>query len=222
MAEVSKKIGILLAFLIVAMFAQAQSITTDSIIEIPKKDTLTFTINKTDSIPNSFTAGSIDSTLSKNKKEKKHSAAKAVWMSAVLPGLGQAYNKKYWKIPIVYAGFAGIGYAVYYTGRNFYGARNAYRLQVDGNPATVGSYNGDTQSETLITYRNYYKRYLDISAICLALWYGLNLVDAAVDGHLFHYDMTDKLSLHIEPDIQFNTTFLAPQTSIGLKFSLRM
>jgi len=199
---------------------QAQTISVDSTTEITKTDTVFIPVLGTDSLPKSFTAASIDTT--QPTKKKKHSAARAVWMSAVLPGLGQAYNKKYWKIPIVYAGFAGLGYAVYYTANNFYGARNAYRLQVDGNPATIGSYNGITASETLITYRDYYKRFLDISAICLVLWYGLNLVDAAVDGHLFHYDMSDKLSFQVEPVIQFNTALTASQTSFGLRFSVKM
>jgi hypothetical protein len=75
-------------------------------------------------------------------KKYRHNPLYAALFSMALPGFGQAYNRKYWKIPIVYAGFAGLGYAIYHTGSNFYGYRNAYRLQVDGNPNTYGSYQG--------------------------------------------------------------------------------
>lgn len=130
---------------------------------------------------------------------KKHSAKRAVFFSAVLPGLGQAYNKKYWKIPIVYAGFAGISYAVYYTATNYKNARDAYRLQADGDPNTIGSFQGTSNEATLKEYRDYHKRNLTISGFCLGLWYCLNLIDAAVDAHLFDFNMSDKLTMHVQP-----------------------
>ncbi len=133
------------------------------------------------------------------KKAKRHSPTKAALFSAVLPGLGQGYNKKYWKIPIVYAGFGGLGYALYYTATEFKGYRNAYRLQVDLDPASYGSYRGVDDEATLKSYRDYYKRYLDISAICTAVWYTLNIVDAAVDAHLFEWNMKDDLNVSWRP-----------------------
>lgn len=138
----------------------------------------------------------IDTTA---KNMKRHSPTKAAIFSAVLPGLGQGYNKKYWKIPIVYAGFAGLGYAVYYTTTEFKGYRNAYRLQVDENPATLGEYRGIDDAATLKSYRDYFKRNLDISAICMAVWYTLNIVDAAVDAHLFEWNMKDDLNVSWHP-----------------------
>ncbi|MCW5907035.1 MAG: hypothetical protein KIS94_04195 [Chitinophagales bacterium] len=138
------------------------------------------------------------------KKPKRHSPTKAAVFSAVLPGLGQGYNKKYWKIPIVYAGFAGLGYAVYYTATEFKGYRNAYRLQVDKDPATLGEYRGIDDAATLKSYRDYFKRNLDISAICMAVWYTLNIVDATVDAHLFEWNMKDDLN------ISWNPVFLNP------------
>ena len=130
---------------------------------------------------------------------KKHSAKRAVFFSAVLPGLGQAYNKKYWKIPIVYAGFAGLSYAVFYTATNYKNARDAYRLQADDDPNTIGSFQGTTNEATLKEYRDYHKRNLTISGFCLGLWYCLNLIDAAVDAHLFDFNMSDKLTMHVQP-----------------------
>lgn len=130
-------------------------------------------------------------------KVKTHKAKKAVWLSAVLPGLGQAYNKKYWKIPIIYAGFGGLSYAVYYTATNFEQARAAYRAVLRG--STTASYQGYTSAEDIKYFRDQYKNYLNISALVMVVWYGLNLIDAAVDGHLYSYNMDDKLSLNFDP-----------------------
>ncbi|MFN8278142.1 MAG: DUF5683 domain-containing protein [Chitinophagales bacterium] len=155
------------------------------------------------------------------RKLKRHSAGRAAWMSAVLPGLGQAYNRKYWKIPIVYGGFAGLGYAVYYTASNFTAARNAYRDAVDGNPATQRTYRGISSSAELKAYRDYYNRYLNIASIFTAVWYALNIVDAAVDGHLFHYNMNDKLSMELQPQAPAavaNTNVAS--TTFGLQLTL--
>lgn len=153
---------------------------------------------------------------------KKHKPRTAVWLSAVLPGLGQAYNKKYWKIPIVYAGFGGLSYAVYYTATNYQQARKAYRLQVDNDPLTKGEYQGYSDPETLKAQRDFHKRNLTISGICMAVWYSLNLIDAAVDAHLFDFNMSDDLALHWEPTI-VNPYPLQPiAMSYGLKLNLRL
>lgn len=153
---------------------------------------------------------------------KKHKPRTAVWLSAILPGLGQAYNKKYWKIPIVYAGFGGLSYAVYYTATNYQQARKAYRLQVDDDPFTKGEYKGYSDPETLKAQRDFHKRNLTISGICMAVWYSLNLIDAAVDAHLFDFNMSDDLALHWEPTM-VNPYPLQPMAmSYGLKLNLRL
>ena len=150
-------------------------------------------------------------------KVKKHSVKRAVWFSAVLPGLGQAYNRKYWKIPIIYAGFAGLGYAIYYTATNYNEARTAYRAAVRQQP---GSYNGYTDAATIKAYRDYFQGYLNIASICTFIWYGLNLVDAAVDAHLFHYNMDDKLSLDIDPSFHIHNDIGLNQSCLGLSFRI--
>jgi hypothetical protein len=159
---------------------------------------------------------------SKSHKARKHSALKAVWMSAVLPGLGQGYNRKYWKIPVIYAGFGGLGYALYYYGHNFYAARAAYRLQVDEDPNTTGIF--ENSSDPALTKRklDFYKSWTTNFALITVLWYALNLVDAAVDGHLYHYNMDDKISLHIEPTIMPSAYggLGYAQSSIGVKLTV--
>ncbi len=154
------------------------------------------------------------------KKAKRHSPLLAAVFSAALPGLGQGYNKKYWKIPIVYAGFGGLGYALYYTAHNFTVYRAAYRIQVDGDPDTQASVGGISDEATLKSYRDYYKRYLDISAICTAAWYALNIVDAAVDAHLFEWNMKDDLNVSWHPTVITMQGPNYPRAAAGLSIRL--
>lgn len=135
-------------------------------------------------------------------KAKKHSPHKASVYSAVLPGLGQMYNRKYWKVPIVYA---GAGALTYFGIIN----RNEYRLARE---AFVYLSNGDTyptdnkyikyQPTDIISIRDYYRRNMEVSFLLLGLWYGLNIVDAAVDAHFFYYDISEDLVLQIKPQMQ--------------------
>ncbi len=159
-------------------------------------------------------------SLTKKKLlDKRHSPKKAIWMSAALPGLGQGYNKRWWKIPVIYAGFAGLGYGLYHFGTDYNGYRKAYRITVDLDSTTVGSYKGISGAAELKSYRDYNKRNLDIMSVITAVWYVLNIVDAAVDAHLFHWNVDDKLALDIQPMI--------PQMSgrgvagLNLQFSFR-
>lgn len=146
-------------------------------------------------------------TSSKTWQRKRHSPLKAALFSLAVPGLGQAYNKRYWKIPIVYAGFGGLSYAVYHTASNFHGYRRAYRAQVADPPDLTASYKGVSNRDALKSYRDYYKRYLDISIICISLWHVLNIVDATVDAHLFEWNMRDDLSVSWQPAL------IAPPTN---------
>ena len=174
---------------------KAVEVKTDSSQQTLRTDTLHPVVAEPDT-------QKIDSTdILKEQRAKLHSPKKAVFLSAVLPGLGQAYNKKYWKIPIIYAGFGGLGYALYYTSTNFQGYRNAYRQQEATTPNRFASYNGVSDAATLKAYRDYFKKYLDISAIGVGVWYLLNLVDAAVDAHLMNWNMKDDLSVSWHPTV---------------------
>jgi hypothetical protein len=154
-------------------------------------------------------------TTVKLVKKYKHSPLKAGLFSAIIPGLGQAYNKKYWKIPIVYAGFGGLGFAMYYTATNFHGFRAAYRQQVALVPDPYASYQGVTDAATLKVYRDYYKKYVDISAIGLTVWYMLTIIDATVDAHLMDWNMKDDLSVSWHPVITPGTDWTTASLSIS-------
>ncbi len=149
-------------------------------------------------------------------EQKRHNPKKATIYSAVLPGLGQAYNKKYWKIPIVYVGIGTIYYFAHTNGESYRNYRDAFdyksgtNTNVDDEIINIANkYSG----ENLISLRDYYRRNMELSWIIMALWYGVNIIDACVDAHFFEYDIGDNLTLKVEPTIQSNYAYLG--TGIG-------
>lgn len=145
--------------------------------------------------------GLLDAYLSAHIRNdiKTHSPIKAAYYSAILPGLGQAYNKKYWKIPLVYAGFAATGYFMYVNGKGMQLYTKEYLVRTrpgygDANPDLV-LYSDDT----LLKIRGLYKRYYEISIIAASLWYLLNILDATTDAYLHDFDISDDLSWHVQP-----------------------
>jgi hypothetical protein len=133
----------------------------------------------------------------KNRKAIYGNARKATIMSAILPGLGQAYNRKWWKVPIVYAGLGGFGYLFYYNQSRFSYYSKNLRAEYDENPETINEtdYNGDQ----LLILKNDHRKYRDLGVIGLAAIYAFNIIDANVDAHLKTFDVSDDLSLKIRP-----------------------
>ena len=175
---------------------------------------------------------------SKNKQRKRktlrpnHSPQKATIMSACLPGLGQIYNGKWWKTPIIYGGFGALGY---FEATNIIKYKRyllAYRCST-GNlkegeiPTEEALELAETySSDQLQTYKDKYLRNVEIFSLVLAVWYGLNIVDACVDGHLYYYDVSEDLSISIEPYFPRNETLMPinigyTQLGITLKFNLK-
>lgn len=143
---------------------------------------------------------------------EEHSPKAAAISSAILPGLGQAYNKKYWKIPIVYAGLATAGYFIYYNYTIYNNFRTAYILQTDGDSTTnLSSFDvwyitgkqtinlSGYESSALQTVQNQYRNYTDLSVIIAAGIYALNILDAVVDAHFYNFDVSDNLSFNVKP-----------------------
>lgn len=145
-----------------------------------------------------------------------HSPSKAVLYSAILPGAGQAYNKKYWKIPIIYAGIGVLVYAIDFNQRNYSTFKDAYILRTDGDTSTTDKYPRYTD-DNLRTLFQYYRRNRDLSYILISTLYVLNILDAYVDAELFYFDVSDKLSLRSTPFIMHS---LAGDKIGGLSFTL--
>jgi hypothetical protein len=160
----------------------------------------------------------------------EHSPKVAGIASAIIPGLGQAYNKKYWKIPIVYAGIATAGYFIYYNYTIYSNFKKAYESRIDLDStsslesfdvwyitSTQPVYLAGFETSGLQTVQNSYRGYLDLSVIVAAGVYALNIVDAVVDAHLYDFDVGDDLSLNIRP---FLTPGIHGKGSQGITLTL--
>lgn len=147
--------------------------------------------------------------------EELHSPKKATIYSAILPGLGQVYNKKYWKIPVIYIGFGTIGYFISWNNDKYRFNKIAYRHLVDDDPETriyekieaLKYYDLDNPThfsnfkDGLIKRKDYYRRNRDLLIISMVGFYGLNIIDASVDAHLFDFDISDDLTLRWSPEM---------------------
>ena len=135
--------------------------------------------------------------------------AKAAFYSAILPGLGQAYNKKYWKIPLVYG---AIGTSLYFyldSQKKYTSFRNAYKQRLEGFTDDQYSYLDDTR---LISAQKFYQRNRDLSALFVVGFYVLNIIDANVDAALLQFNVDDNLSF--KPGLYQND--LNAKTGLGL------
>jgi len=142
-------------------------------------------------------------------------------LSMVCPGLGQAYNHKYWKIPIIYAGFAGAGVAIYYTAYYHRTFIRAFRtLANDSTIPTVTVFGQAYDYDEAQASVNSYKRLLDISCIFTGVLYILNVIDAVVDAHLFTFDISDNLTMKVEPVYEYQAQ--GGGSFAGLRFNLRL
>lgn len=141
----------------------------------------------------------------------------AALYSAALPGLGQAYNNKYWKIPILYGSGLVIGYFMNYNHKLYKQYRDGYLAIIDKDDRTE-PFNTVISEKTYLRALDYYRRNRDLLVVATALFYVLNIVDAHVDAHLELFTVDDDISLNLEPS--FDQT--AMQTNlIGLSLKLR-
>ena len=140
--------------------------------------------------------------------------AKAAFYSAILPGLGQAYNKKYWKIPIAYI---AIGVPTYYyldSNKKYNQYRNAYKRRLEGYKDDE-FYKDFPDNTRLISAQKFYQRNRDLSALFVVAFYVLNIVDANVDAALIQFNVNENLSL--KPDVyRDDVTY---KTNVGLTFN---
>jgi hypothetical protein len=143
----------------------------------------------------------------KDSMTRRHSPRKAAIRSAILPGLGQIYNKKYWKLPIVYAALGITGYIFVDNLSTYREYRFAYAARVKAAGPNPDSTDYNTlkeiykviQPESIRAARNKFRQYIDYSAVFFVLFWGLNIVDATVDAHLKLFDVSPDLSLHLKP-----------------------
>lgn len=137
-----------------------------------------------------------------------------IWLGAVIPGYGQIMNRKYWKLPIVYGGFLGCFYAINWNSKQYISYKNAYlditdddattnsHLEIIPPGFTMDSYGGQSAYTNLLKSAMDKSRYnRDLSIIVSVAYYGLTLIDAFVDAHLYDFDVSTDLSLKLRPTI---------------------
>lgn len=150
-----------------------------------------------------------------------------LWMALAFPGLGQIYNRKYWKLPIVYGGVAGITYAISWNSKTYNDYSRGYRDFMDSNPETnsyldlIPNSYPESQIESYLEGRqSSFRRYRDLSIIVGVVFYALTVVDAFVDAALADFDVSPDLSMKVKPklDAQPNTIKPAVGCALQLKF----
>ena len=169
-----------------------------------------------------------------NKKIFIPNPTKATWLAVVFPGGGQIYNRKYWKLPIIYGGFAGCAYALSWNGKMYKDYSQAYLDIMDSNPNTKSyedllppnaTYNEEQLKNTIKRRKDMFRRYRDLSIFAFIGVYLISIIDAYVDAELSNFDITPDLSMKVEPAVidnnnQFRSTSLKNK-SVGLQCVLR-
>lgn len=147
----------------------------------------------------------------------RHRPGRAALFSAVLPGAGQIYNRKYWKAPIAWIGLGTCIYFINDNNKQFKRFQNDYLAVVDGDPNTVDEYGGRVSASALRNTADQYLKWRDMSYIFLAGVYILNVMDAAVDGYFVRFDVSNDLSLDLRPSVP-----LAAQGALGVSLSVHL
>lgn len=174
-----------------------------------------------------------DSAIKKNtgifKKAdttKKYNPRIAIIRSAILPGWGQATNKKYWKIPVVYAALGTTAVIFFRNVRQYNDAKHAYTNAIDGDPSNdylipQPYWSVKDQPDRIKSFRNEVRQNVDYTVLFFIAFWGLNVVDAAVDAHLKTFDVSDDLSLQIKPGYSqlANTNGISIVLNIGKNHS---
>ncbi len=157
--------------------------------------------------------------------KQKHDPHKATLRSAIVPGWGQAYNHEYWKIPIVYAALSIPVVTFLYNNKWYKKTRDAYNIVVNEetnrydeiDPKLKNASGEVLDASSLQYYRNQFRRDKDYSVLYFLIIWGVNVVDATVFAHLKDFDVTDELSMHIQPDYNLITK----TANMGIAFNFK-
>lgn len=202
--------------------AQKPMVSVDSIDALdilPNGDKEIFPINSTDSMPASH---------KRNWETWTPSPKRALWLALVLPGAGQIYNRKLWKLPIIYGGFVGCAYAMRWNNMMYRDYSQAYLDIMDDDPNTH-SYNQFLHLGNQVTPENMkrwqdifrkrkdrYRRWRDLSFFVLIGVYALSVVDAYVDASLSEFDISPDLSMRVAPTIIHGSTDRNPVSGLAM------
>ena len=195
----------------------SDTVATDSILREAAIDVAQDSINAADSVPAEF----------ERRIDFNPDPERAVWLSALCPGLGQIYNRRYWKLPIVVGGYVGLAYATSWNGRMLSDYTRAYRDIMDSDPNTksyMDFYPSTTKesdidkewlTRSLKSKKDFYRRNRDLCIISMFGLYLICMVDAYVDASLSHFDISPDLSMQVAPAVISSRE--SPSKSFGVQ-----
>ena len=126
---------------------------------------------------------------------------KAILYSAILPGLGQVYNRQYWKVPIIYAGMAAAFIAYDFNSSRYETYKKAYIARIDNNPSTTDEFVGLYTDANLKTLQDSYKRFADMTILLTAVGFAIQSLDALTAAHLKNFDVSKDISFRFSPTV---------------------
>lgn len=214
---------------------KAQQVMTDSLVQqaateavavvdsLSPDDVLLGEMMKTDALTKDDSLSLVSLSKSMKKEEKKRKrrnwatwkpeAKRAMWLALVLPGAGQIYNRKYWKLPILYGGFLGCAYAMRWNNQMYMDYSQAYLDIMDDDPSTqsynqflhlgkqINADNMEHYKTVFKARKDQYRRWRDMSFFVMLGVYALSIIDAYVDASLSQFDISDDLSLRVGPAV---------------------
>lgn len=147
---------------------------------------------------------------------REQSPRKAALLSATLPGMGQIYNNKIWKVPIIYIGAGVIYYAYDFNATHYDEYKTAFTRFVNGD---IQEYNGITSKKGLKRAKDYYRRYRDMNLLIMAGWYLVQIIDATVDAYMFNFDVSEDISLRFQPTpVHSKNYYVVPGIKCSINF----
>ena len=231
-------VGILL--IVGFQFAEAQDIRTDSLATDSIERAIDSILKETPVAPESLTVDLSEKALRKQKAPKRDWATwtpdpkRAMWLALVIPGGGQMYNRKYWKLPIIYGGFVGCAYAMNWNNMMYKEYSQFYLDIADEDPGTasynkilhfgrqIDDTNKDRYKEIFRKRKDKFRRWRDMSFFVMVGVYAISVIDAYVDAELSVFDISKDLSLRVEPTIinRDPAATTIHHSSVGLQCSL--
>jgi hypothetical protein len=169
-----------------------------------------------DSLKSTVQSKTDSSTIKNFPMVRKPDPRRATFLAVVFPGAGQIYNRKYWKLPILYGAAFTLGYYINFNNQQYVYTRDSY-LQVQA--GKKDRYNGAYSLEQLAQLREYWRRNRDLLIIISGFTYLLNIADAAVDAHLGSFDVSDDLSLRVVP--KMDLIGYQPVFGLGMNFTVK-
>ena len=222
-------------------YAQKNREKTDvSVPAIVSADSVKMPVDSVLTAQDSSNLAKLNQSLKPVKKKRDWStwhpdAKRAMWMALVLPGAGQIYNRKYWKLPIIYGGFVGCAYAITWNNQMYHDYSQAYLDIMDDDPntqsynqflhlgATIDESNIDRYKEIFRKRKDKFRRWRDMGVFVMIGVYAFSVIDAYVDASLSEFDISDDLTLRVEPTVMNDKRTNNPfkSTSLGLQCSLK-